>query len=92
MIDVKADLDKAAFSATPTLGGFYPAMVGKVPALHVLWQKYCPVPHRCVRKTCEFAGKYPGSGKGRPCVEFVRRMQKERSVDAAIRAASIVEP
>lgn len=80
-VDVSSDLKNVVWSDRSDLS----SMVGGKPSYWVIRDKYCPGNNdgsHCFDGTCEFAKKYPGGGGGKPCLEFVRKMEAAKSVDA----------
>ena len=59
--------------------------VGGKPSYWVIRDKYCPgnTGSECFTGNCEFAKKYPGSGRRKPCLEFVVRAEAAKSVAVA---------
>jgi len=82
-IDVTKDISAVVWAVKP----LYSSTVAGKPTYWVIRDKYCPGNSgtECFTGNCEFAKQYPGTGKGKPCLEFVRRMESAQSVAAAIK-------
>ena len=80
-VDAVKDLATVVWATKPN----HSSTVAGKPSYWLIRDKYCPgnTGSECFTGNCEFAKKYPGSGRRKPCLEFVVRAEAAKSVVVA---------